>query len=147
MSGGPAGSRSMNVALWMAQVLVALAFGMAGTLKTITPIEELVKKMPWFVAVPWLPRIIGPLEIAGALGMLLPSITRVRPTLTPLAGVGLSTVMVLAAGMHALRGELQMVPVNILLGALASFVAWGRFKKAPIEPRRSSTSGRARSGA
>lgn len=129
----------MHVALWVAQVLVALAFGMAGTMKTITPIEELLQKMPWFVAVPWLPRIIGPLEIAGALGMLLPSIARVRPMLTPLAGVGLSTVMVLAAGMHTIRGELQMVPVNILLGALASFVAWGRFKRAPIEPRRPMT--------
>lgn len=129
----------MHVALWVAQVLVALAFGMAGIMKTITPIEELLQKMPWFVAVPWLPRIIGPLEIAGALGMLLPSIARVRPMLTPLAGVGLSTVMVLAAGMHTLRGELQMVPVNILLGALASFVAWGRFTRAPIEPRRPMT--------
>jgi len=48
----------MHVALWVAQVLVALAFGMAGTMKTITPIEELLQKMPWFVAVPWLPRII-----------------------------------------------------------------------------------------
>ena len=53
-----------------------------------------------------------------------------------LAGVGLAIVMVLAAGMHAVRGELPMVPINVLLGGLAVFVVWGRFKKAPIEPRR-----------
>lgn len=38
--------------------------------------------------------------------------------------------------MHVVRGELQMVPINVLLGGLAVFVAWGRFKKARIEPRR-----------
>lgn len=126
----------MNVGLWVGQVLVAAAFGMAGIMKTVTPIEELVQKMPWFVPVPWLPRVIGPLEIAGALGVLVPSITRVRPMLTPLAGLGLTTVMVLAAAMHIVRGEIRMVPVNVLLGALASFVAWGRLRKAPIDPRR-----------
>jgi hypothetical protein len=68
--------------------------------------------------------------------MVLPSVTRIRPVLTPLAGVGLSIVMVLAGGMHAVRGEIQMVPINVLLGGLAVFVAWGRFKKARIESRR-----------
>lgn len=129
-------SKAVHIALWVVQVLLAVAFGMAGTMKTFTPLDELVKTMPWFTSVPLLPRFIGPAELAGALGMVLPSVTRIRPVLTPLAGVGLAVVMVLAGGMHAVRGELQMVPINVLLGGLAVFVAWGRFKKAPIEPRR-----------
>ena len=129
-------SKATHIALWVVQVLLAVAFGMAGTMKTFTPLDELVKTMPWFTSVPWLPRFIGPAELAAALGMVLPSVTRIRPVLTPLAGVGLAIVMVLAAGMHAVRGELPMVPINVLLGGLAVFVVWGRFKKAPIEPRR-----------
>lgn len=129
-------SKALHIALSVVQVLLALAFGMAGTMKTFTPLDELVKTMPWFTSVPWLPRFIGPAELAGALGMVLPSVTRIRPVLTPLAGVGLSIVMVLAGGMHAVRGEIQMVPINVLLGGLAVFVAWGRFKKARIESRR-----------
>ena len=129
-------SKALHIALWVVQVLLALAFGMAGTMKTFTPLDELVKTMPWFTSVPWLPRFIGPAELAGALGMVLPSVTRIRPVLTPLAGVGLSIVMLLAGGMHAVRGEIPMVPINVLLGGLAVFVAWGRFKKARIEPRR-----------
>lgn len=129
-------SKAMHVGLWVAQALLALAFGMAGAMKTFTPIDELVKRMPWFASVPFLPRFIGPAEIAGALGMILPAATRIRPALTPLAGVGLATIMVLAAGMHLVRGELQMVPVNVVLGGLAGFVVWGRSRKVPIEARR-----------
>jgi hypothetical protein len=39
----------------------------------------------------------------------------------------------MAAGFHASLGEFASLPVNVLLGALAGFVAWGRFKAAPIE--------------
>lgn len=127
--------KGLHIGLWVVQVLLALAFGMAGTIKTFTPIDELVKSMPWFTSVPFLPRFIGPAELAGALGMILPAATRIRPGLTPLAGAGFSIIMVLAAGMHLVRGELQMVPFNVLLGGLAVFVSWGRFRKVPIEPR------------
>lgn len=134
-SAASAPPKAMHIGLWVAQVLLALAFGMAGTMKTFTPIDELVKSMPWFTSVPFLPRFIGRAEFAGALGMILPAATRIRPALTPLAGVGLSIIMILAAGMHLLRGELQMVPINVLLGGLAVFVVWGRLRKVPIEAR------------
>jgi putative oxidoreductase len=78
---------------------------------------------------------IGVAEVLGALGMILPAITRIRPKLTGLAGVGLLTIMVLALGFHIMRGELSHTPPVIVLGALATFVAWGRLKKAPIAPR------------
>ena len=129
-------SKALHISLWVAQVLLAVLFGMAGTMKTTTPIAQLVAKMAWAGAVPEaLVRFIGASELAAALGIILPSATRIRPVLTPLAAGGLVLIMVLAAAFHISRGEAQLVPVNLVLGALAAFVAWGRSKKAPISAR------------
>jgi putative oxidoreductase len=131
----PAAS-GLHVALWIAQALLFVAFAMAGLMKTTTPLDQLAQKMTWISAVPgWLVRFIGVSELAGALGMLLPSLTRIRPRLTALAGAGLALIMVLAAGSHISRGEFGVLPINALLGGLAAFVAWGRAGRAQISPR------------
>ena len=76
------------------------------------------------------------LELAGALGMILPAATRILPWLTPLAALGFAVIQVLAIGTHALLGETaQTLPINLVLLALSLFVAWGRMRKAPILPR------------
>ena len=60
----------------------------------------------WPAAVPApLVRFIGVAEFLGGLGLILPAATRVKPMLTPLAGVGLAVAMLLAAGFHTSRGE------------------------------------------
>ena len=128
--------KAWNITLWVAQVLLALAFGMAGFMKTTLPIAELTEKMVWPGALPpALVRFIGVSEFAAALGMILPAATRIKPVLTPLAGIGLVVVMGLASIFHVMRGELGAVPMNLAFGAVAAFVAWGRFRKAPIAPR------------
>src|SRR5262245_13463157 len=127
--------RGLNVALWIVQGLVALVFVAAGGMKLVTPIAVLAAKMPWVADQPWLVRFIGVSELAGALGLILPSATRIAPRLTGAAAVGLVTVMVLAAGYHVTHHELANLPANFILGALAGFVAWGRLKRAPIAPR------------
>jgi putative oxidoreductase len=71
-------------------------------------------------------RFIGVAELAGGLGLILPAATRIRPMLTPLAALGLATIMTLAFVFHIQRGEWDALPVNAVLGALAAFVAWGR---------------------
>ncbi len=130
-------SRAANVSLWIAQALLAAMFGMSGVMKLMTPIDALAQQMPWVASVPdLLVRFIGLSELAGALGLILPSVTRIRPALTPLAAAGLIVVMVLASGLHISRGETQMVPINLVLGALAAFVAWGRTKKARTHARK-----------
>jgi putative oxidoreductase len=128
-------NRALRACLWTVQVLLALAFVSAGFMKLTTPIDQLVVRMPWVADVGVLVRFIGAAEIAGALGLVLPAATRIQPRLTPLAAAGLVTVMVLAALMHIQRGELGVLPVNVLLGGLAAFVAWGRAVRAPIRPR------------
>jgi putative oxidoreductase len=127
--------RGWNISLWVVQVLLALAFGMAGIMKTTRPIADLAKNMNWVADLPSLVRFIGASELAGAIGLLLPSLTRIAPRLTPLAAVGLVTVMILAAAFHISRGEFAMMPPSVILGLLSAFVAWGRFVKAPILPR------------
>ncbi len=128
-------SRGLGVALWIAQILLALVFGFAGSMKLFTPIDELAKNAPWIKDSALLIRFIGTSEVAGALGMLLPSLSRIKPGLTSLAALGLSVVMLLATGFHLLRGEARFTPLTLALGALAVFVAWGRFRKVPIQAR------------
>ncbi len=124
-----------SVSLWIVQILLAFAFGAAGTMKTFTPIDELALQMPWVVSAPALARFIGVSEIAGAIGLILPAATRIKPSLTPLAAWALVLVMILAALFHAVRGEWSAIPINVVIGALAAFVAWGRSRKAPITVR------------
>ncbi|MGH9366211.1 MAG: DoxX family protein [Thermoanaerobaculia bacterium] len=126
----------LSAGLWIAQVLLALAFGMSGWMKAATPIPELTAKVAWVADVPApLVRFIAAAELAGAIGLLLPALTRILPVLTPLAGTGLATIMLLATVFHLRRGEMPAIGFTIVLGALAAFVAWGRFRKAPIAPR------------
>ncbi len=128
-------SKALNVGLWVVQVLLALAFGMAGVMKTTTPIAELALKMSWVSQAPALVRFIGVSELAAAVGLILPAATRIKPVLTPLAALGLVVVMVLASAFHHSRGEAHALPVTFVLGGLAAFVTWGRLRKAPISPR------------
>ncbi len=134
--GGKQQSKALPVTLWAAQVLLALAFGVAGWMKVSTPLVELVKSMPDMAAMSGgLVRFIGIAELAGAIGLLLPSLTRIAPDLTPLAAIGLATIMVLATLFHISRGEFSAISVTLTLGALAVFVAWGRTRRAPILAR------------
>ena len=123
--------------MWVAQVLLALMFGAAGVMKLLQPIEALGAMMTWVTVTPdLLVRFIGFVELAGALGMILPAITRILPFLTPLAALGFAIIQVLAIGVHASLGETAMsLPMNLVLLVLSLFVAWGRFRKAPISPR------------
>ncbi|WP_345407351.1 DoxX family protein [Nonomuraea salmonea] len=71
----------------------------------------------------------------GGIGLLLPAMTRVAPALTPLAAAGLTLTMILAAVFHIVRGELALVPANLLLGAPTAVVAAGRWRSRPVAPR------------
>jgi len=126
----------MRFALWTVQVLLALAFVMAGGMKLTAPIAELAAQMAWVDSSPaLLVRFIGLAEVLGAIGLIVPAATRILPWLTALAGAGLATVMALAIPMHIALGEPEaLVPVTVLMG-LAIFVAVGRSKLAPIEAR------------
>ena len=130
-------SRTLGVALWLAQALLAAVFALVGYTHALEPIAVAIARASWVASLPVpLVRFIGVTELAGALGILLPAATRIQPRLTPLAAAGLATVMVLAIPFHTLRGETKEIAINLVLGGLAAFVAWGRARRAPIAPRR-----------
>ncbi|MFI0775295.1 DoxX family protein [Streptomyces sp. NPDC021212] len=118
----------MNVFLWALQGLLAVAFGAAGVMKSTQPIEKLAGSLPYAKDLPVrVVRLIGVVELAAALGLILPAATGIAVALTPLAAVGLAVVMVLAGAFHVRRGEYSAIGLNVVLLALAVVVAWGRF--------------------
>ena len=123
----------MNIVLWVIQILLALAFALAGFIKTTQPIEKLSTRMGWVKDIPpRIVRLIGVLEILGAIGLILPAVTGIWPWLTPVAAGGLVLTMVGAMITHGRRGEFSSIGVNIVLLALAAFVLFGRFIIVPL---------------
>ena len=125
----------MNIAVWIVQGILAFVFFMAGFMKISQPKETLIEKGMGYAedfSAGQL-RLIGILEVSGAIGLILPALTGILPILTPIAAVGLILTMTGAAFTHARRGgEIQMLVINIVLLALAFFVAYGRFLVVPL---------------
>jgi len=135
ISDRPAG-KALPAALWVVQLLLAVLFGGAGYAKVATSLPELAVSLPYTADLPGaLVRFIGVSELAGAIGLVLPSLLRIVPILTPAAAIGLNVVMWLATLFHLFRGEWRDMLMTFVIGNLAAFVAWGRLKKAPIRPR------------
>ena len=118
----------MNIALWIVQALLALLFMFTGVMKFVMSVEEMTKQM----ALPgWFLHFIGVCEILGALGLILPCLTRIRPGLTPLAAAGLVIIMIGATVVTIMTTDIVMVPMPFVVGILAAFVAYGRWRLAP----------------
>ena len=114
--------------MWVVQVLVAAAFLVSGATKLSQPKENLVKNMAWVedFSQPAV-RLIGALEVLGAIGVVVPALTGILPWLTPLAALGLVLLMAGAALTHLRRTEYGNIAMNAVLIVLAAFVVYGRF--------------------
>jgi hypothetical protein len=119
-----------NVALWVVQGLLAALFVFAGVMKLILPIEAMAG--PVALPGPFL-RFIGVAELLGGLGLVLPTLLRIRPVLTPLAAAGLIVIMVGAAVVSAI-GSPAAATVPVLIGLLLGFIVYGR-SSAPARSR------------
>ncbi len=121
---------TVNIAVWIAQGLLAFVYLVAGGLKLVRSREQLAAtgRLDWMKdnsdAVV---RAVGAIEVLGALGVILPAATGIAPILTPIAAVGLVIVQIGALRVHLTRNERQPVPANVILLLLAAFVAIGRF--------------------
>jgi uncharacterized membrane protein YphA (DoxX/SURF4 family) len=118
----------MNTIIWIIQGITALMFAMAGSMKLTQPKEKLVKSLPWVVdfSLPTV-RFIGTSELLGATGLIVPMAANVLPILTPIAAIGLTVLMVLAASYHIRKNQYKEVMFNAVLFILSAIIAYARF--------------------
>ena len=122
----------MNIALWIIQVLLACLFLFAGGTKLVLPID-VMRSMgsPNQILLPGLLiRFIGVCEVLGALGLILPGLLRIKPGLTPLAACGLAIIMIGATAITLMGGVVAPALFPLVVGLLAAFVAFGRWRLA-----------------
>ncbi|HEX7126882.1 MAG TPA: DoxX family protein [Thermodesulfobacteriota bacterium] len=123
----------MTYVLWVVQVLLALLFLFAGGTKFVLPVEAMNAAAP--VQFPgWFLRFIGVAEVMGGLGLVLPGLLRVRPGLTPLAAAGLVIIMIGATATTLAGPDDAAALIPAAVGLLLAFVAYGRWRLAPIRP-------------
>jgi hypothetical protein len=132
-------NRKLSIGLWILQALLALFFALgSGAPKLLIPIESLPMPIPLpdaFI------KVIGLCEVLGALGLILPGLLPTRTWLTPLAAACLALLTVCATVYQLLAGQPESAILAIMLGLLAAFVAYGRWRLAPL--REAGQSGRA----
>ena len=82
----------MNIFLWIIGEILAVAFLGAGLMKLTQPKEKLAASgMGWTEQFsPGAIKAIGALEVAAAIGLILPALLDIAPILVPLAALGLS---------------------------------------------------------
>lgn len=122
----------MNRALWVVQILLAAAFLMTGFMK-LTMAEDLLAASSPFPVL--FVRFISVCEILGAIGLVVPGLTRIRTGLTPLAAAGLVIIMIGAVVSTVVTMGPAMAIMPLILGVLAAFVAYGRWQVAPLEDK------------
>ena len=125
-------SKALHIALWVVQALLAVSL-ISGAIMKFMPIEKISAMMPWTGQLPPLVvRLLGLVDLLGAIGLTLPALLRIKPNLTPIAAVCTIALMIAATIFHVSRGESSVIGFNIFSMVLAAFIAWGRFKKVPI---------------
>ena len=124
----------MNIVLWILQVLLAAAFLAHGVLLLAPPPEIAVQmnaSLPrWF----WL--FLGVAEVLAAIGLILPGLTRIMPSLVGWAAIGIVAVMISATIWHVMRNEISSAGITLVLLAMAAFLAYMRLRVLPIRTRR-----------
>jgi len=113
--------------IWVLQVLLAVAFGVAGAATLSGDRQALVAN-----GMAWAPdfsdaqvTLIGVAEVAGVIGLIVPAAAGIVPVLTPVAAAALAVLMGGAVMTHAQRGE-SVVPAAIL-AVLSAAVAAARW--------------------
>jgi len=125
-------STRINIAIWTVQLLLAALFLFVGGFKLVAPIADMTKQIP-------LPgvflRFLGVVEISGALGLILPSLLRIRPWLTPLAAGGLVIIMSGATSLSMIGGKMAPAAMPFVVGLLAGLVLYARTRVVPIREK------------
>jgi uncharacterized membrane protein len=119
----------VTIAVWIVSGILALAFLGSGAMKLLRQKSALQTQMAYVEDLTgWRVKVIGALEVLGAIGLIVPALTGIAPILTPIAALCLAVSQIFAFALHAKRGELKgAVPINGLLILGSLFVAVTRF--------------------
>ena len=132
MANGQTTSKRFNILLWVAQLLIAVLFIWAGSMKLFNA-DAL--PWPWVKQNPGLVKVTAVFDLLAGFGLVLPALLRILPKLTVYAAYGTILLMIAASVFHISRGEASNIGFNIFVLLLAIFIAWGRGTKAPIAPK------------
>jgi uncharacterized membrane protein YphA (DoxX/SURF4 family) len=124
---------TISVFLWIFQVLLAALFLFSGVMKFVMSNADLTKGSPFSAS---FIHFIGVMEILGAFGLILPAATRIKPALTALAAAGLVIIMIGATWTTVATMGAKLAVLPFVTGILAAFVAYGRWRLAPISASR-----------
>jgi len=125
----------MNILLWILQIVFGLYFIFVGVMHFVLP-PGLPDMLGWMYELSTPLHIIsGTAEILGGLGLILPAVTRIRTRLVAWAALGLAVVMIMATLYHIPREETINAVLTLLNAALMVFIAFGRFRLAPLKDR------------
>ena len=123
----------MNILLWVLQVLLALAFFAHGLMFLFPPasvVEQMNASLPR-----WFQLFLGVAEVLAAIGLILPGLTRIKPWLVPAAAAGIMFVLGSATVYHFVRAEISSGFITLVMLALATVVAYYRWRVLPIRAR------------
>jgi len=123
----------MNITLWILQVLLAAVFAAHGWM-LVSPPPELLEIINEEMGVGFR-FTLGIAEILGAVGILLPGITRILPRLTEISAACFAFVSVSATIWHVAREETSSAAITAALLVLTTLVAYGRWRVRPIRPK------------
>lgn len=116
---------TLHVAYWVIAALLAALYVFSGAKKLLQSPDQLRPMMGWVDMMPMrLVRMIGLLEVLGAVGLILPPLTGIAPGLAIAAAIGLVLIQIGAFALHLSRHELAQLPLNAVLLILAVAAAW-----------------------
>ena len=120
-------SKSVIIALWVTQIILAVCFIWGAAMKLFLPIEKLSAMWPWAGEIcPVLVRTTGVLDLLAGIGIIIPTIFRIYSKIFTLTAIGIIILMFSASIFHICRGEASQIGINIFIAVLATFVFWGR---------------------
>lgn len=126
----------MNIGLWIIQIFLTFAFLTAGLVKVVLPTNKLEDKVGKWVNdfSKYQIKLIGTLEILGAIGLILPMWLNIYPILTPIAAIGLGLTMIGAIRTNArVMKKNPDIFKNVLFLILAILVVIGRLYIIPVQ--------------
>jgi VIT1/CCC1 family predicted Fe2+/Mn2+ transporter len=119
-------SKTLTIALWAMQGLLAVSMLWAASMKLFQPVEKLAQMWPWTANHEVLVKFTGIVDLLGGIGIIAPTLFGIKPKIVVMVAWAIALLMIWASVFHISRGEASLIGVNIVFAIMAGFVAWGR---------------------